>query len=305
MMSGPRAAIQKLFGSIPEGSLSRKNSLATSHCHIFPRYRVTSIMMCSCSSCLQLRGGDGAVGDAGGEPVGQLVVPQQRVAADELPVRPREGDELVGLRPVVAALGGLDDLPLHPVAGGDHGELAPGDGRVRGRLDVLRDQRGAEAEADPRGQRAQRGGLVILARARPGGQPGGRQATPRRGAGAQHRRGTAGGAHREKTTASHAFPPVASRNISRYSENFGVGLSDNGTVDGSARGVNRRFSCVFQEIMRPSAPFRRSWSTFPRSDRWLDGIRKFRNAGRGLAARCRGGAWPARVVACSSGPLAT
>ena len=42
-----RAAIQKLFGSIPDGSLSRKNSLATSHCHIFPRYRVTSIMMCS------------------------------------------------------------------------------------------------------------------------------------------------------------------------------------------------------------------------------------------------------------------
>jgi hypothetical protein len=174
---------------------------------------------------LELRGGNGAVGDAGGEPVRKLVVPQQRVAADELPVRLREGDQLVGLGPVVAARGRLDDLPFHPVARGDHGKLAAGDGRVRGSLDVLGDQRGAEAEADPRGQRAQRVGLVVLARAWPAGRPGGGRRRPGGGAGAYYRRGTAGGAHREKTTASHEFPPVASRNISRHSENFGLDLS--------------------------------------------------------------------------------
>jgi hypothetical protein len=47
------------------------------------------------------------------------------------------------------------------------------------------------------------------------------------------------------------LPPVASRNISRHSENFGADLSDNGTVDGPAKCVNSNLSGEFKEFMRP------------------------------------------------------
>jgi hypothetical protein len=77
----------------------------------------------------ELRGADRAISHAGGQPVGQLVMPDKRVPADELSVRIREIDEFVGLGPVIDALRGLDDLPFHPVARRDHGELAARDRR--------------------------------------------------------------------------------------------------------------------------------------------------------------------------------
>ena len=88
--------------------------------------------------------------------VGQLVVPQQGVAADQLAVLLGEGDQAVAAGPVVGALGRLDDLPLHLVAGGHGGELVAGDLGVRRRVQVERDDGGSDAQADRGGQGPQR-----------------------------------------------------------------------------------------------------------------------------------------------------
>ena len=176
MMPSPRWDTQKSFGLIPDGLLSVKNSLATSHCQILPLKWVTSSVMCLCSRA-QLAVADGAVGDAGGQPVGQLVVPDQRVSADELVVLLGEGDQAVAAGPVVGAAGGLDDLPLHLVAGGHRGELVAGDLRVGGVVEVERRDGGADPQADRRGQRAQRVGR--------------RPEPPAAGGGARERRGAA------------------------------------------------------------------------------------------------------------------
>jgi hypothetical protein len=51
------------------------------------------------------------------------------------------------------------------------------------------------------------------------------------------------------------IPPVISRNVSRHSEIFGIDLSDNGTVDVSAKCVNSYFSCEFRKFMRLNEAF--------------------------------------------------
>ena len=104
----------------------------------------------------ELGTGDGAVGDSGGEPGGQLVVPQQRVPAHQLPVLRRERNQAVGTRPVELPLGRLDHPPLHLVARGDGGELFGQDGRVGGGVQVERYDGGPDVQADRRGQAPQR-----------------------------------------------------------------------------------------------------------------------------------------------------
>src|SRR5262245_20997593 len=49
MMPVPRLEIQKSLGLMPDGLLSVKNSLATSHCQILPLKCVTSSVMCLCN----------------------------------------------------------------------------------------------------------------------------------------------------------------------------------------------------------------------------------------------------------------
>src|SRR5690606_34020905 len=112
----------------------------------------------------QLVGPDRAVLDAAGEPGGQLVVPDQRVAAHLLAGAARVLDHGVGVLPGEDAAFGLDALPLHRVLGGDVGELAVehllvvGFGAQRG------DVHGA-ADPDPGLVRevAQVTGLVVVA----------------------------------------------------------------------------------------------------------------------------------------------
>jgi len=94
----------------------------------------------------QLGGVDRAVGDARGQPAGKLVVPQQRVTVDLLPVAAGELDELVGRSPVVLAADGFEGLPLHDVLGGHRRELAGDPVAVGG---VVAEDRHVDRGADP------------------------------------------------------------------------------------------------------------------------------------------------------------
>ena len=49
MMPAPRWETQKLFGLMPDGLASVKNSFATSHCQIWPLKWVTSSVTCLCT----------------------------------------------------------------------------------------------------------------------------------------------------------------------------------------------------------------------------------------------------------------
>ena len=99
---------------------------------------------------------DRAVADTLREPARQLVVPDERVTADELIVLLREPYESVAAGPVVGAAGRLDSLPLHLVAGRDRRELISRDLRVVGMVEVERNDRGADPKTDRRRERSQR-----------------------------------------------------------------------------------------------------------------------------------------------------
>ena len=66
---------------------------------------------------------DAAVGYAGGQPTGQLVVPEQDMPPDQLAVLLCERHESVSGCPVVVAAGRFDSLPFHDVLGCHGGEL--------------------------------------------------------------------------------------------------------------------------------------------------------------------------------------
>jgi hypothetical protein len=75
---------------------------------------------------------DGPVGDARGQPVRQLAMPQQGVPADQLLMLLGEVDKAVSARPVELSLGGLHDLPFHLVPWSDDRKLSRDDGLVVG-----------------------------------------------------------------------------------------------------------------------------------------------------------------------------
>lgn len=99
---------------------SLKASLTTSHCQIRPLKWAGLVGDVLAQDRAQLVGAEVALG----EPGGQLVVPEQGVAAHQLSVGSGEVDQFVGGGPVVGAALLLDDLPLHDVLRCDGGELA-------------------------------------------------------------------------------------------------------------------------------------------------------------------------------------
>src|SRR6516165_6807940 len=161
-------------------------------------------------------------------------------------MRVREVDQLVSLRPVEHALGRLDYLPLHRIARRDHRELAARDGRVRGGLDVLGDERAAHAKADLRRQGTQRVGRDIIPRGAHMACHAAVRWRRRGGRSEAEECCRPGSTHCDKTTESHGFASKSPRNISPQCESFGAKLSNNGTVEVQ---VNRVNSSYFVKIL--------------------------------------------------------
>ena len=163
---------------------------------------------------------DSSVGDARSQPVGQLVVPQQRVSPHQLAVLLGEGDKAIGARPVERSLGRLHDLPLHLVSRSDDRELARSDGLVRGVIEVKRNDCRTDAEAGFRSQRPQRVRSGCNARAGNCTSCGGDAEC----------RGRPGCTHREKTTDPHVLPPLRHQVTLASFESFGRNYRDGAKV---------------------------------------------------------------------------
>ncbi|CAG7652321.1 hypothetical protein SBRY_50846 [Actinacidiphila bryophytorum] len=80
-------------------------------------------------------------------PAGQLLVPDQRVPADQHVLRLGVGDDLVAGTEVERVLARLDRVPLHLVLGRDRAELGVQGRRVGGLAEVGRADRGTEVAA--------------------------------------------------------------------------------------------------------------------------------------------------------------
>src|SRR4029450_6563756 len=104
-MPSPRCCTQKSSPLIPSGSGCGSHELAKNSVGDIPLpdlpFEVTNLVGdVLVQQVAELGVADRSVADAGGEPVGQLVVPDERVSADELVVLPGEADQAVAAGPV-------------------------------------------------------------------------------------------------------------------------------------------------------------------------------------------------------------